>query len=615
MISKLVLRNFKGFESYTVDFQRLNLLVGGNNSGKTTLFHALQLAFWCIEQTADVDTRGAAFRKTQVSEVSVVPTFNSKDLFYRQQLQAAKKAVRLRIEVESSEGAALGFDIYRAFSRNLMVDGADQTLELSQYESLMRMKPVYIPGTIGITVREEYLRAVSQQRLIAEGRQNQVLRNLVYRLKESNQWEEFTELVRPLFALEGLGVPFDTDKDEWLTATYEEDGCEFDFVSAGSGFLQAINLLCFLFLNESRTALLDEPDSHMHDDLQRVMFDVLDRLSRQKNLQLIIATHSATLVDVAGLNAVLLVDRTQERPLQACNVDALVPLLGDRGLSLPPTKVLDTLRMRRALFVEGVEADYERFILELGEVALPGFRVRTRGLKVFSIGGARRAWPFEAVDCFQQLLGQPLQYVYVSDRDFMTDEEVLGRSQRAANEGRPLVHLERRHRESYLLQPSVLARVLAETWARKRPDEALPEPMGEGSIQEFILAFARSHEDKAQTDFLVANDMRGSQEERAAATAKLVTYFRQHYSEPLARNEVPWRLLDAKAALREFRRKMNDEHKVSFSDVDVCRATKQHEIPVSLRELLSQVRNLFPDGVGVQETLKFSSRTQRNASE
>ena len=60
--------------------------------------------------------------------------------------------------------------------------------------------------------------------MILEGRQNQVLRNLVYRLKKKpGEWKEFIGMVKPLFSLDGLNVPFDDTKDEWLTATYEEN--------------------------------------------------------------------------------------------------------------------------------------------------------------------------------------------------------------------------------------------------------------------------------------------------------------------------------------------------------------------------------------------------------
>ena len=596
MITRIAFENFKGFEKFEIKFDRINLLVGGNNSGKTTVFHALQFLFWCIDQTVDVSDSAATFRKTQVPEVGALPYFTIRDIFFRQQLQSGRRPVRLVLSMETETTPPLKFEVYRAFSRNLMVDGSDQKMARAEYDRLANMKPVYIPGAVGITVQEEYLRAVSQQRLISEGRQNQVLRNLVYRLhQEQSAWDEFAQLMSPLFALQGMNVPFDVSTDEWLTATYIEEGCEFDLVSAGSGFLQTINLLCFLFLNESKTALLDEPDSHMHDDLQRVVFDTLDRLSKKRNLQLIIATHSPTMVDAAGLESVLLIDRGKPAPLVARDVDTLVPLLADQGLSLPPNKVLETLRVRRSVFVEGEEADYDGFIRALGERYSSGFAAQTRGLKVFETGGAQKKWPFDAIDCFQRLLDTQLKYVYVSDRDFLTDKEIVARSQRAKRDKRATHHLGRRHRESYLLEPAVISRVVIGRW-QNRHDSAVPHELTEQAIRAFILDKARELEDKARTDMMVAHeaDLKGDVAHRTAGTEALNEYFRTAYVEPLARDEVPYKLLDAKETLRALRREIASKHQVSFSDVDLCAEFQTAEIPSDVTKLLDQILAMFP---------------------
>jgi len=598
MITKLAFRHFKGFEQYAIEFGRLNLLVGGNNCGKTTIFHALQLVFWCIEQTVDVSPTEATFRKTQVPEIGALPYFSHRDIFYKQQVQDGRRPARIRLELETDSTDPLHFEIYRAFSRNLMIDGSDQKLSREAYDALIRMRPVYIPAAVGITVQEEYLRAVSQQRLISEGRQNQVLRNLVYRLsQDAGLWAQFKRTMTPLFALEGLSVPFDQAVDEWLTAQYAESGCQFDLISAGSGFLQTLNLMCFLFLNESATALLDEPDSHMHDDLQRVVFDALSSLSAQRNLQLIVATHSPTLVDAAGLESVLLIDRLSQSPRVANNVDTLIPLLADQGLSLPPNKVLETLRVRRALFVEGLESDYEEFIALLGEKATPGFRTRTRGLKVFETGGTNR-WPYDAIDCFQELLGAQLGYVYISDRDFLDDSEVREREERAVAESRSIVHLARRHRESYLLTPTVIARVLRTRWEAKNNSD-VPDELLEARLISFILEVAEKLEDETRTALLVQHEpiLRGEASHRSEATQRLNAYFRQAYTEPLRRGEIPYKLLDAKAVLRTLRRHVAEQHALSFSDADICRAFNPEEIPADLRVILDHVVDMFPVSV------------------
>ena len=128
MITRISFSKFKGFSKYEVDLSRLNLLVGGNNSGKTTIFHALQLIFWCIERTVDVTDSQATFRKTQVAQVGALPYFTHRDIFYRQQVQASREAIKIELGIETDATPPLRFAIYRAFSRNLMVDGAEQRI-------------------------------------------------------------------------------------------------------------------------------------------------------------------------------------------------------------------------------------------------------------------------------------------------------------------------------------------------------------------------------------------------------------------------------------------------------------------------------------------------------
>ncbi len=593
MIETLKVKNFKGFKEYQVDLSRLNLLVGGNNSGKTTIFHALQIFFWCVDQTAEVAGK-TTFRKTQVPELGGVPYFNARDLFFGQKTRSANAPTRIKISLKAKDIPELSFEIYAAFSRNLMVDGGGQQISLAQYKALKALKPVYVPGTIGITVKEEMYRTIAQERMILEGRQNQVLRNLVYRLSQEPIWKEFVGIIAPLFKLQEMKVPFDDTKDEWLTAVYRENNCEFDFVSAGSGFLQVINLLSFLFLHTSRVALLDEPDSHMHDDLQKLTFDILDRLSRSRNIQLIIATHSPTFVDAAGLDNVLLIDRAHPMPLRAQDVDTLVPLLSDRGLSLPPAKVMNTLKSRKALFVEGAEKDYEDFLQQVGEIVSRGFRALTRGLTVFETEGSTTKWPFDAIEYFERLIGVDLSYIFISDPDFLTDAQVSERENKARRLRKTIFHLSRRNRESYLLDPVVLSRAARAKWSRKNPRNIVPAELSADAIKEFILAEARENETETRSKLLVFQEpnLRLPAEQREPATLEVNKFFEDNYTRPLKNGEIPYRLLDSKNILKKVRTRIQ-KFAISVSDKEILQEFKPAEVPNEIKSIVHAISGLF----------------------
>jgi hypothetical protein len=63
-------------------------------------------------------------------------------------------------------------------------------------------------------------------------------------------------------------------------------------ISGGSGFHQTMTLLAFLYGYQPTTILLDEPDAHLHVNLQREILDYFKRKSAQKRVQFLIATHA-----------------------------------------------------------------------------------------------------------------------------------------------------------------------------------------------------------------------------------------------------------------------------------------------------------------------------------
>jgi len=595
MIERLNIENFKGFKEYIIDFDRITLLVGGNNSGKTTIFHALQTVFWCFEKTADL-SRGSevTLTKTQVPEIGAFPYFDSRDIFYRQKLRTGKKPTRIKFEIKFLDFDEFRFDIYPAFSRNLLVDGHEKRLSRDEYDTILTsLRPVFVPSTIGITVKEELYRTISQDRLISEGRQNEVLRNQIYRLtKNPQEWEKFVNIISPIFKLQGLDVPFDENRDEWLSVLYSEDDCSFDCISAGSGFLQLLNLLVFLFLHESRIALLDEPDSHMHTDLQQISFNLLKKLSQSRNIQLLIATHSPTFIDSAGLESVLVIDKNLNRPLKAQNIEELIPMLSDQGISLPPAKIIETLKSRRVMFVENNHADYEDFFKILGQKYDAGYLSKTRGLMVFETEGATKKWPFDAISTFETLLGVPIKYLYVSDRDFATDEQIRENRSRVTDTDAKIIHfLVRRNRESYLCEPKILTRLLYNRWNQRYPNQDYPDDLKETAINQFFVNCARDAEVDVQTTFLMEQEqyLRGNAEERERKTRKVTQYFKENYSDIIASGQIPYKLFDSKATLRKFRKKISDDHRFSFNDKEILSFFEQEDIPEEICAIISDL--------------------------
>jgi AAA ATPase domain/AAA domain, putative AbiEii toxin, Type IV TA system len=600
MIRQLKIQNFKGFRQFEIAFDQLNLLVGGNNSGKTTVFHALQLFFWCLEKTATEQGGHVVLRKTQVGETSAVPIFRFEDLFYQQATRAGRGPARIVLTVAADGIPDVEFEIYGAYARNFMVSGKDLQISAPEFEALRALRPVFIPGTVGITVKEDLLRPVAQERLLREGNQSQVLRNIIYRVKQKGVWDEFSQLMRPLFEIADLQIPFQEEQDEWLTVQYKENEKWYDLVSAGSGFLQLVNIFGFLFLYSPAVALIDEPDSHMHDDLQRLTFGLFERFADARKTQFVISTHSSTMIDQAGLDRVLIIDKNANKPMSP-GEDELVEALGMRGIDFIPSKVVDALRTKKALFVEGRDSDYQKFIAILGATLDPNFAASSARLTIFQTEGLTAKWPFDAIEAFEQLIGVDLDYVYLSDRDFLLPHEVTAREQRANHTTDRLIHTARRNRESYLLDPGPLARVLEKKWAKRHPDEAVPAALTAPELASAIVEFAKEDSSNVQAALLVQKEAY-LREDRNARMPELLAYFAANYTELVARGEIPYLLLDSKAALARLRQSISDDHRLQFTDREVFEEFTEAEIPDDIRRVIGRISAMFrPQAVEAQE--------------
>ena len=591
MIKEIFIDNFKGFKSFTINLETISLLVGANNSGKTTIFHALQTFFWCIERTAFVHNGIVKFGKTQIPEITAFPYLNTRDIFYHQKIRDGKTPRRIRIRCEFDGGIKIGFDIYSAFSRNLMIDGHNFTMSEDSFSVLLNSnKPIFIPSTIGITAKEELYRLISQERLISEGRHNEVIRNQIYRLqKNSDSWIEFVELLNQIFEINGIDIPFNENKDEWLSVIYTEEDYSLDCISAGSGFLQLLNILVFIYLNDSKVALLDEPDSHMHTDLQTIFFESLQKISQSKSIQLLIATHSSTLIDSAGLENIFVIDKKENFPLKADNTNDLISALSNQGIFLPHTKIIDILNSPRVIFLEDEKNDYENFIKAFGKQIISGFSVKTKNIIPISTGGSSKTNFQDAIRIFENLIGVNIQYVYLIDRDFRTDNQLIEYRNKFTGHHNYVHILERRNRESYLCEPKIISRLLKKKWEIKNPDQEMPNMLTENSILVFFINQAQTMSVDTQSSLITQQEPNLRGDSRKEKTLEINTYFDENYTKIIGETKIPYKLFDSKSSLALLRKNMADNFKLSFSDLDLIAEFTSDEVSDEIKIIIEEI--------------------------
>ena len=75
---------------------------------------------------------------------------------------------------------------------------------------------------------------------------------------------------------------------------------------AGTGVLQATQILSYIHRFEPSIILLDEPDSHLHPNNQRLLCALLRKVAEERGTQVLLTTHSRHVVDALSGSAKLM---------------------------------------------------------------------------------------------------------------------------------------------------------------------------------------------------------------------------------------------------------------------------------------------------------------------
>ena len=322
MIHQLTLCNFKSVGKQVYDFTEFDLLVGRNNSGKSTVLQALAIWQFCVDEFHLNKRRGSVGIQVVLPRFTAlpVPEFNllwksRTDRVWPADESGVKKLKFILIEIsiawKDSAGQVREFGVeLRYHSPQTIyatpVNGWAVFRECEQSGTLPRI--AYVPPFSGLEPFEKWMDQGPRRQQVGKGQPGSVLRNLLLRVcppppkddsgktekgyKVPDDWTELVQVVMRWFSVELMPPKYDSAKDVYITVEYKQDGKTYDLISGGSGFHQTMTLLAFLYGYQPTTILLDEPDAHLHVNLQREILDYFKRKSAQNRVQFLIATHA-----------------------------------------------------------------------------------------------------------------------------------------------------------------------------------------------------------------------------------------------------------------------------------------------------------------------------------
>lgn len=441
-ISRFRVERFKKAREVDVALDDLNVLVGANNSGKSSTIQALHFVI-TLFQSIELASRWQSGKRSTVFPEELIYS-PSDDPYRLYESGRLKQSTFINFRLTLDDGSQIEVDLTKGKNANLSarVDPVQLAKELA---SLTSPSSVYSPGLAGIARREQYVSDGVLLRAVSRGDANLFLRNILFRLSSTPSWPSFQRDLQSLFGDVTVEVEFDLTSQESIIINCVFDGRSVPLESCGTGLLQAIQILSYVHHFRPQLVILDEPDSHLHPNNQRLLCDLLEYIAGEYGSKILITTHSRHVIDALHGKAQFI--WVQNGRAAIASPDDHIEILMDLG-ALDIKEIAST---HRKFYVLTEDKNLNR----LRDVLLSnGFDEQDFALQsYFGVTDPHR---------LQVIIGllseiQPTSTIAVHrDRDFMTDDEVADWENAVRSFGAEPYVTEMRDIEDHFLDPIYL---------------------------------------------------------------------------------------------------------------------------------------------------------------
>ena len=296
-LTSLTVHSFRRFEpKTTIDFLfPLTVLVGKNGSGKTTIMKMIQILINCSSPEE-------VFFETAIDDGGM------KNAWFSYHFSAE--------EVNCKHVGVNRWNIQGQVPRELRIIYLNPKTLIGAFEKS------FLYDNIGKNPKQ----AQKVDYVIRQSRK--VLQNKLKESGKKKEWQLSSETVKlvnevlQLHLVEVRVVKHKYFNGTWATNVIFSDGIVYSEYNAGSGeFLVALMLDQISRLPEKALLLLDEPEVSLHPGAQKRFMQCLLSIIKKKKLQVIMTTHSASIVDNLPSKAIVCLRRFGDQIISEGNLN------------------------------------------------------------------------------------------------------------------------------------------------------------------------------------------------------------------------------------------------------------------------------------------------------
>lgn len=578
-ITRVEFTNFKAFRRFTVSLDHINVLVGPNNAGKSTVLAAFR-------------TLETVLRRARSQQPELLPDVPAGQLGYRlpetllpistENIATDYDDVEAALSFVLSNGnrLAVHFPAARQFYA-LAETPSGSPKNAAEFKKAFPIQVVAVPMLGPLEHDEPVVERATVVGSLSTHRAPRHFRNFWRYFPD--RFEQFAALVRTTWPGMDVEQPEVIVGARSVVAMYcRENRATRELFWAGTGFQVWCQLLTHIVRAAEATLLvIDEPEIFLHPDVQRQLLGLL----RSRSLDVVLATHSTEIIGEADPEELLVVDKSLKKARRIRDVEGVQQTLDSLG-SVHNIALAQLARTRRLLFTEGA---YD-FKLLRGFARVAGFLELAAGVGLTHVeSGGFANW--ERIRDFawglQKSVGQALRIGAVIDRDYFPTERIEQLLRELREHVAFAAVLVRKEIENYLLVPGALQRALERCLSEQERRGSAPS--GPFDVAQALLEITEAMRAPVQARYLSSRSEHLRRSGRATSTVneETITWFDERWSQLDTRLEI----VPGKEALALLRERIQSSTGVSLTDSRILGALRKDEMPLDLRGLLTSLED------------------------
>jgi AAA15 family ATPase/GTPase len=479
-LSKIKIENFKRIKDVELGLADINILVGTNASGKSSIIQALHLATCLIRQASRIDSTKTS--TVGIEELDYVPSENYSMLGHQTAWgnRAGSPSSKAAFTFSSDAGEfSAQCELRSARNAGISITGQIPSELNATLRGKNKFFSAYIPGISGIPNREEKRSKKVVLKACSYGDSNVILRNVLLLLKQQSDLATVEEWIGRTVGNIKLFVDHDDEKSLTIDCSAEIDGLKRPIELIGTGYLQLIQLFSYILLFRPGILLVDEPDIHLHPSVQEKLVQTLADVAKSHDVRILLTTHSPFIV--RGAPSTANVYWVQEGRLEESNRAQVELALGWGAFG---KKILVISEDTNTTLLRKLIAQWPQIDRQVTFYPGTGFKNLPTPDQVKEISAA---------------LGGKFQVLVHRDRDSLTGDESKKLTKRYTDVGADLWLPAFSDVEGYFCQPSFLAELVGCTPLDAEAHIADVNQKQAGSIKDQFASQRAAHNQELYT--------------------------------------------------------------------------------------------------------------------